>query len=110
MRTCKSLTTVTNVITVLWVLGFQEGDEVPFVCVKFTFSLNIREKSVNSENVAPVLAHRVEQMRRPCVSFGTRKFILKILPQVISLVLPDIVLSGDVVDDEINEHFSTSTI
>jgi hypothetical protein len=49
VRSSETFPTSTNVVTVLGVLGFEEGDEVSFVSVKFWTGLDVRQKSVDGE-------------------------------------------------------------
>jgi len=101
----KPLTATTDVVTVFGVLGAEESDEIPFVSIKLGSGLNFGKEGVNRPHLLRVFTHGGVEMRTfRFAALGVGKLILKILFQVVTLVLADVVFSRDVIDDQVDEH------
>jgi hypothetical protein len=100
MRSGEPFPSSTNVVAVLRVLRFQEQDKVPLVLVQRRAGLYIGKKSVDRPDILWVLAHRVKKVGASgYFVLSSPKFLLKVLPQIVPLVLTDVILSCDVIDD-----------
>ena len=105
MRSCKPFAASTNVVTILGVLRMEEDDEIAFIGVKLGFSLDIGEEGVCGPITGKrMFTHGTEKMRTSFIVPSIRKFALEIIPQVVALVLPDVILPRYMVDDEIDVH------
>src|SRR5208337_2031371 len=109
VRTCKTLPASTNVVAILGVLRAEEGDEVFLVSIKLRTGLNVREQGVDGEGFTTMLTHGVKKTRASVELMSSRpELFLKVFPQVSAFMLSYVIFPSDVIDDQVDEHFSTS--